>query len=157
MTHQVLSGFLADLDDETIEAFVRTAGADSGSTPTAVQLRHLGGAFVRAHDDDGPVGPTAEPYHLFCLGAPQTPAMRAAMALTLDAFSASLDGHLTGRTHFAFLGDADPSTAFAPHALARLRRSKQEMDPHGVFRSNRPVLAPHRHAPATIIGTGPQT
>jgi hypothetical protein len=149
MTHQVLSGFLADLDADTIEAFVRTAGADSGSTLTAVQLRHLGGAFARAEDGDGPVGAIAEPYHLFCLGVPQTPAMRNAMAVTLDAVAAGLGEHLTGRTHFDFLGDADPSTAFGPSALARLRHSKLEMDPHGVFRSNRPVLAPHR------AGSGP--
>ena len=143
MTHQVLSGFLADLDDDTIEALLKTAGADSDSTLTAVQLRHVGGALARAHDDDGPVGAIVEPYHLFCLGVPQSPAMRAAMAVTLKAVRAEVGGHLTGRTHVDVLGDADPATACAPAALARLRHSKQEMDPQGVFRSNRPVLAPH--------------
>ncbi len=155
MTHQVLSGFLADLDDDTIAAFVKTAGADSGSTLTAVQLRHLGGAFTRAHDADGPVGAISEPYHLFCLGVPQTPAMRAAMATTLAAVAEGLGEHLTGHTHFAFLGDADPSSAFAPSALARLRHSKQEMDPHGVFRSNRPVLAARHVSPDPTVLTLP--
>jgi hypothetical protein len=53
----------------------------------------------------------------------------------------ALDGHLSDRTFFTFLGsESDPSRAFAAHALERLQQIKRCVDPRGVIRSNRPVL-----------------
>ena len=70
-----------------------------------------------------------------------TPEMAAGIEITMAQIRTALDGHLTGRTFFTFLGsDADPSSAFSRAALQRLQHVKRAVDPTGVIRSNRPVL-----------------
>jgi hypothetical protein len=106
-----------------------------------VQLRHLGGALARASEAEGPAGAVIEPYQLFCLGVPTGPEVATAIEACFTDVRAALAAHSTGRTMFTFLGaDDDPSRAFTPGALDRLRELKRQTDPDGVIRSNRPVL-----------------
>jgi hypothetical protein len=135
------SGLLRDLDDAAIDALIATAGADSGSPLVIVQVRHLGGALARGTAEQGPSGAIEEPFQLFCLGLPMSPEMAAGIEITMARIRAALDDQLTGRTFFTFLGsDDDPTRAFSATALQRLQQVKRTVDPHGVIRSNRPVL-----------------
>ena len=59
----------------------------------------------------------------------------------MNTVRSAMDEYLSGRTFFTFLGaDADPTAAFTREALARLQEIKRTVDPHGVLRSNRPVI-----------------
>ena len=135
------SRLLTDFDDGAVEGLLRAVGTGSGSPLVAVQLRHLGGALARAGADEGPAGAITEPYQLFCLGIPMVPELGLAIEASLKTVRAAMHEYLSGRTFFTFLGaDADPTAAFTPKALARLQEIKRTVDPHGVLRSNRPVI-----------------
>jgi hypothetical protein len=136
-----MAGMLRDFDDAAIDALLAVAGAGSGSPLTVVQIRHFGGALARGTACDGPAGAVEEPYQLFCLGVPVAPPVAAAVEITFAAIRNALRDQLTDRTFFTFLGaDDDSSQAFGPGALERLRDIKRSVDPHGVVRSNRPVI-----------------
>jgi hypothetical protein len=118
---------------------LKAAGGAQSPLPV-LQLRHLGGALARATETDGPTGAIHEPYQLFCLGIPVTPDVTAAVTASFGAIREALSGHLTGRRTFNFLADSDdPTDALSQSALTRLASVKQTVDPHGTFRSNRPV------------------
>jgi hypothetical protein len=135
------SGLLPELTDEAIEALLDVAGHRVQSPLVIVQLRQLGGALERGTDSDGPSGAISEQFSLFALGIPVTPELGVAIEGALAGVHDAMAPHLSGRTFFNFLGYRDdPSTAFTPDALARLRSTKRAVDPRGVIRSNRPVL-----------------
>jgi hypothetical protein len=135
------SRLMTDFDDETLAALLAEVGHEATTPLMIVQIRHLGGALARGRAGDGPSGAVAEPYQLFALGVPMFPELAAALEMAFVGLQVALDGHLSERTFFTFLGsDSDPSRAFAPGGLDRLREIKRAVDPHGVIRSNRPVL-----------------
>ena len=69
------SMLLDGLDDELIDRLTDAIGADSGSPLTAVQIRHLGGAFARHNPGSGAAGhlecavPALRARHSRCAGA----------------------------------------------------------------------------------------
>ncbi|MCO5990263.1 FAD-binding protein [Actinoallomurus spadix] len=124
---------LTGLDDVAAKALL----ADPIAPLLSVQVRHLGGAFTRPSDT--PHGPLTEPYALYLFGIPADPATARAVAGRQRAFAESLP--VSGRKPLTFLNPGETAAdAFAPAALARLRDVKRRHDPHGVFRSNVPVL-----------------
>lgn len=134
------SELLDSFEPSAIDALVDVAGAGSQSALTIVQVRHLGGAIARGTADQGPSGAVEQPYLLFCLGVPMTPEIAQAVGNTIAAVQDALAAERSGRTFYTFLcADDDPTRAFEPHALARLRSLKQAVDPGRVIRSNRPV------------------
>lgn len=136
-----MSWLLRDLDEGAVDRLLDVVGARSTAPLAVVQLRHLGGALARASEAEGPAGAVVEPYQLFCLGVPTGPEVATAIEACFTDVRAALAAHSTGRTMFTFLGaDDDPSRAFTPGALDRLRELKRRTDPDGVIRSNRPVL-----------------
>jgi hypothetical protein len=134
------SGLLTKLDDAVLGALLDVAGHRANTPLMVVQVRSLGGALARGRAADGPSGAVDEPFQLFCLGVPMTPELGEAIDDALVDVYAEMAPYLSGRTFFTFLGsDADPSAAFSPDALTRLRAIKAAVDPDGVIRSNRPV------------------
>jgi FAD/FMN-containing dehydrogenase len=128
---ELLTGFDADviaaLVDEPIDPLL------------SVQVRHLGGALARP--TDSAAGGIAEPYLLYLFGVPSDPATAAAVAERQAKVAASLGTTATGRRPQTVLAPTDDvATAFPPATLARLQEAKRRHDPHGVFRSNHPVL-----------------
>lgn len=124
---------LTGLDDVAAKALL----ADPIAPLLSVQVRHLGGAFTRPSDT--PHGSLTEPYALYLFGIPADPATARAVAGRQRAFAESLP--VSGRKPLTFLNPGETAAdAFAPAALARLRDVKRRHDPHGVFRSNVPVL-----------------
>ena len=136
-----LSGLLRDFDEVAIDRLLQVVGGERSPLPV-VQVRHLGGALTRATADDGPAAAIDEPFQLFCLGVPVAPGVADAVDATFAAVGEALSEHLTGRQAFNFLGDSDdPAQALSGTALTRLRAVKEQVDPHGTIRSNRPVSA----------------
>jgi FAD binding domain len=134
------SRLLATLPDEALEALLSVAGPEATSMLTVVQLRHLGGALARPAAYPGAVGTVEESYQLFLLGIPAVPELVKPLLGQLAATEQAMAPFTSDRRMFNFLGhNADPSAAFAPEALTRLRAIKAERDPFGVIRSNRPV------------------
>jgi FAD binding domain len=139
-----MSGLLSSLDDEAIESLITLAGKGSRSPLVGVQLRHLGGAFTRATEADGPSGALTEPYSLFAIGVPFSPEGFVDAEISFARLTAALNDNLSGRTFFNMLSaDDNPGRAFSPAALQRLQTIKQTVDPNGVLVSNRPVLRAH--------------
>ncbi|WP_073266472.1 FAD-binding oxidoreductase [Cryptosporangium aurantiacum] len=135
------AALLPELDDDAADTLLGVAGPHSGSPLNTVQLRHLGGALARPTIGGGAVGHLEEKFSLTGIGMPMGPGMaeqiEAHQALMADAFAP----HASGRIFFTFLGSEEsPVAAFPPDVLARLRDVKRRRDPHGVIRSNHPVL-----------------
>ena len=133
------SSMLVDLDDAAVDALLAEVGHAAATPIMIVQVRHLGGAFARATDADGPAGAITEPYQLFALGVPIGPEIVAALESAYADLQIALGEHRSERTAFTFLTGSDPSRAFPSEALGRLRAIKAAVDPYGVIRSNRPV------------------
>ncbi|MFJ2030585.1 FAD-binding oxidoreductase [Streptosporangium sp. NPDC087985] len=107
----------------------------------SVQVRHLGGALARPAAGGGACGHLAEPYLLGMLGVPSGPEVAAAIRERHDAFTGLLAPYAGGRKPYTYLGaEESAAAAFPGDVLARLRDVKRARDPHGVFRSNHPVL-----------------
>ncbi|TDC77641.1 FAD-binding oxidoreductase [Actinomadura sp. 7K507] len=104
----------------------------------SVQLRHLGGALARPSGT--PAGHLDEPFALYMFGVPGEDGGTAVGARQQEIANA-LVPYTTGRKPFTLLAPGErAANAFTPGTLARLRELKRARDPHGVFRSNFPVL-----------------
>ncbi|MEV4258200.1 FAD-linked oxidase, partial [Spirillospora sp. NPDC049652] len=104
----------------------------------SVQVRHLGGALARP--SDSAAGSLDEPFALYMFGIPGEDG-GAAVGERQREIADALIPHTTGRKPFTLLAPGDrAASAFTPEALDRLRALKRRRDPHGVLRSNFPVL-----------------
>ncbi|MEV2278547.1 FAD-binding oxidoreductase [Nocardiopsis sp. NPDC049922] len=126
---------LTDLDDRAVEVLLDTPVAPM----LLVQVRHLGGAL--AGPSDSPQGPMPEPYALYMFGVPGSPGTAEDVRARQGEFARVLAPSVSGRTPFTLLSPGKTAaSAFSPQALERLREVKRDRDPHGVIRSNYPVL-----------------
>ena len=138
MEHSML---LDGLTDEAIDDLVSVV-ADRATCPLVmVQLRGLGGRFATSSPADGAVRTVLEPFQLFALGIPAVPELARAIPRGFAAVDRALAPHLTGRRMPNFTGEReDDASGYDRDALRRLRTLKRTRDPHGVIRSNKPVL-----------------
>ncbi|MFF0770256.1 FAD-binding oxidoreductase [Nonomuraea wenchangensis] len=131
---------LTDLGDDAVAALLG-ATAEGVAPLATVQVRHLGGALARPQADGGACGHLAEPYLLSMIAPAPVPELAAAGTARMGAIAGAMAAHTTGFKPFTFLGDGESAAAAFPAAtLERLRAIKRARDPHGVFRSNFPVL-----------------
>jgi hypothetical protein len=138
--------FLNDLSDDTIDALVGVAGAGSRSALALLQIRHLGGAFARAGENDGACGHIEEPFIVFAMGVPAGPGLAEAIAATFADLDTALADHTTGRTVPNFLGTGgNLDRVWDRGTRARLGAVKRAVDPLSTIRSNRPVLRSEEH------------
>jgi uncharacterized protein YbjT (DUF2867 family) len=134
------SELLTGLSSEAIDALLGAVTVGGEFVLDVVQVRHLGGAFTRGKDSDGPAGALVEPYQLAGLAVPVNPEVGEAIHGVFAAINEAMASWRSGRTAFNFLGaSADPSRAVSAASLSRLRAVKRDVDPAGVFRSNRPI------------------
>jgi hypothetical protein len=130
---QLLDG-LADAAAQGLLAQVGTRGA----TPlTIVQVRHLGGALREG--GSSAFGTIEEEYLLQAIGIPAVPALVPAIEGGFAALDAAVASVGTGRAPLAFLGETPTDRWWTPATRARLVAAKQDLDPLGLVRSNRPV------------------
>jgi hypothetical protein len=128
---------LTGLDDATAAALVDQVGTRGGTALTIVQVRHLGGALREG--GTSAFGTIEEEYLLQGIGIPAVPAVVPAIEgafVGLDSAAATVG---TGRAPLAFLGETPTARWWSPETRARLVAAKQDLDPLGVIRSNRPV------------------
>jgi hypothetical protein len=136
------SALLTGLDDEAIDALV-AAVEDPRACPLAiVQIRGLGGVFGEAGTGDGAIRPVTEPFQLFALGVPAVPELAAPIRQGFAAVDAAVGRLVSEHRMPNFIGEGQQdASGYDGARLERLRRIKLERDPHGVIRSNKPVLA----------------
>jgi FAD/FMN-containing dehydrogenase len=138
MEHSMLLG---GLDDEAIDALVAATGDPATCPLMIVQIRGLGGAFRETNAAGGAVCAVAEPFNLWAGGIPAVPELAEAIPHAFAAIDQALGRLATGRRMPNFTGEMQADSAGYDEAtLARLREIKRVRDPHGVIRSNKPVL-----------------
>jgi hypothetical protein len=125
---------LGELTPEAVDALVCVAGADSGSPLISVQLRQLGGALGRDHEEAGAL-PMLEAEHAAVgVGAAFDEASRAAVEDHIDRLQAELAPYSPGGRILNFADrPGDVSAAFRPEVWERLRAVKARYDPAGLF------------------------
>ncbi|WP_036726317.1 FAD-binding oxidoreductase [Patulibacter minatonensis] len=128
-THALLS----EADDHVLDALVATAGADSGTSATVVELRQLGGALAR------PTGVGAQRtidagFLFFALGVLGGPADPATIGTDLTAIAARVASRAVG-TFPNFVESPDGDVAPESSVGDRLSDIKTRLDPAGVVQA----------------------
>ncbi len=134
------STVIAELADETIDALVAVAGADSGSPLLQVDLRHLGGALGTAPSDAGVLGSLEGEFAIAAVGVPMGPITPDAIEAHLEKLHAALEPWSTGGSYLNFSEvPSDGSTHFGADVYAELRRVKADVDPQGTIRGGQDI------------------
>jgi FAD/FMN-containing dehydrogenase len=124
------AALLADLPSQAVDALMRSAGPDSGSSLVMVEIRQLGGAVARPGQLPSAVSHRAAAYTLLCLGiaAPPVAANTAAdCARVIDAAQPWATGGLLPN-----FGGGGVS-AYDAETLTRLRGLIAAYDPSGLL------------------------
>ncbi|MFF4624596.1 FAD-binding oxidoreductase [Nonomuraea jabiensis] len=140
---------LHKFDQNTAARLLAVAGSATGTPLVGVTIRHLGGAFAdpdRAFAErhggtpPGVASRIEQPYLVHALGVPTSPASMTTLTSAFADLAGALAPDAVDQAPFNFLGTRSLRDAYPPEAIDRLQAIKRERDPHGVFRSNRPVL-----------------
>jgi FAD/FMN-containing dehydrogenase len=130
-----------DLPASAIDSLVEAVGPGSGSQLASVELRHGGGALLRAPQDAGALATLPGSFLAFGVGFVPGPEAMAPTRAWLGAFKAALEPYDAGR-YFNFVEESfDITQIFTPQVLDRLREVKRRYDPENLFKSNHPVTA----------------
>jgi hypothetical protein len=133
-----------ELPDDAIDAFVRAAGADSGSPLLLADLRQLGGAFGRAAEGGGALDKLDAAFTLSAIGIPMSPEAGGAINSSLDRVVEAMRPWAAEGLYFNFVDRPFDVDAILPaETSSRLAEVKRKWDPDGVIRANHSVsLAP---------------
>jgi hypothetical protein len=130
----------AELPAEAIDELVRVAGADSGLSLVAVDIRHLGGELGRSRPGSGALASIEAPYLLTAAGITPTPELAADAATQIGSVRSAMEPWLARQMNLNFAETPrDPSTFWTGRAYERLRQIKTATDPGDLIRSNHPV------------------
>ncbi len=133
----VYTASLREAPQEAIDAFVETAGPDSGSPLLSAELRQCGGAVGRPAEGGGALSHLDAEYVFAGIGLPMSPEMGVAINERLDAVCNALEPWSTGSRYFNFADrPTDLEAIFAPETLDRLRAVKRRYDPDGLISAN---------------------
>jgi FAD/FMN-containing dehydrogenase len=136
--HQMLT----ELTEETIDAIVAAAGAGSGCSLVAFELRQLGGALARPLGGYGAAACIDAPFMTFAVGVVMSPEMGAAVEADLAKVREALAPWDAQREYLNFAErTSDTSRMFDATAYARLRAIKADVDPNEVFVANHRIPA----------------
>jgi len=131
---------IRELTDETVDALVAVAGADSGSPLLSVELRQLGGALARRAPGNGAAASLDGAYAVFAVGMAPTPEAEAETRHHVERVLDALEPWKAERTYFNFTErSVDPGDLHAAETLARLRAVKAAVDPDELFRVVHPI------------------
>jgi FAD/FMN-containing dehydrogenase len=121
-----------EIPGEVIDALV-----EAGTSVSAIELRHWGGAMARPEEGAGPIGHRDVPFSVVVAGQSEEPAEAERLKAGVHAVAEKLRPHATGGTFLNFLGDAErTATAYTDADHRRLREVKAAYDPDNVFAAN---------------------
>ncbi|MFF4550002.1 FAD-binding oxidoreductase [Streptomyces sp. NPDC001406] len=125
---------LAELGDDTVEAFLSVLGEGSGSPLVVATLRQLGGAFADADPRGGVLNQVDAAYAYMGSGPPFGPVTPADLEAHCATVRAALEPWNTGRTVPSLVEGADrPQCHLDPEAVAAVDRVRARIDPHRRF------------------------
>ncbi len=132
---------LGELTAEAIDAFVATAGPESGSPLVSAEIRHVGGgAMHRAEETHGVLSTFDSSYLSFGVGMVLDEDSYLAARAQLERIGKALAAFDTGRQYLNFTEDhTDPARFYRPGAYERLKAVRRRVDPDNVLRSNHPI------------------
>ncbi len=131
---------LTGLDDAASAAFLEQVGTRGGTPLTIVQVRHLGGALLEG--GTSAFGTVEGEFLLQGIGIPAVPELGPVIAAGVARLDAAVAEVSTGRAPLAFLGEDSTDRWWSAETRERLVAAKQDLDPLGIIRSNRPVSRP---------------
>ena len=137
------SGFLKDLDDESIDTFIEAA-AGFLSTSTILALLPLGGAYGRVAEDATPLAHRHLKWGYQLLSQWTDPADDAEHRAWTKELHRELQRSGEATSFPNFVADAVPgalSNAYPPRTLERLQDAKRTWDPDNVFCFNHALFA----------------
>ena len=134
--HRVIN----ELSDEAIDAFVETAGPDSGSPLLLAELRHLGGALARPAENGGALDKLDGEFVMLGIGMLMDPAMREPIEGQLDKLSGAMEPWAADGGYFNYAERASDVRAILPAATCdRLSQVKRSWDPEGRILANHSI------------------
>lgn len=131
--HRVIN----ELSDEAIDAFVETAGPDSGSPLLLAELRHLGGALARPAENGGALDKLDGEFVMLGIGMMMDPAMREPIDGQLDKLSGAMEPWAAKGGYLNYAerpGEVDK--ILPPDICERLAHVKRSWDPDDLIRAN---------------------
>ena len=136
------SGFLAELDEESIATFV-DAAASFLSPLTVLVLQPMGGAYGRVAERETALGQRDAQWAYQVLSQWSDAADDAANRAWTKELQTALQRRADAPSFPNFVSDTAPSvlrTAYAPATLERLQAAKRTWDPDNVFCHNHRLL-----------------
>jgi UDP-N-acetylenolpyruvoylglucosamine reductase len=129
---------LAEGPADAIDAFIATAGPDSGSTLLSAELRHIGGAVARRVPGNGAARLDGE-YVMFAVGIAMTPEMHEAAEADVRRIQRALE---PWSTHNYFNFSEMPGAGeeqFDSETYALLQEVKERFDADELILANHPI------------------
>jgi FAD/FMN-containing dehydrogenase len=134
------SAMLGSCPDAAVDAFLTEAGPDAQSSLLLAELRQLGGALKRPHEDAGVLTHLEAEFVSFALAVSATPEMAAQGHADAKRFTDALRPFANGRQYLNFAENpVDASTAYPREAWTQLKGVRSAVDPHGLFAANHPI------------------
>src|SRR5215469_13299959 len=131
---------LTSLPPEAVDGLLRTAGPDTLSLLTAVELRLAGGELRRARPGNGALAAVDGQYALSAAGRAATPAAAMSTAWGVEAVISAMRPWSARQMYLNIAGpNRDPASFWPARAYGRLRRIKAAVDPDDLIRSNHPI------------------
>lgn len=128
---------LRDAPEAAVDAFVESAGPESGSPLLGAELRQCGGALGTPAEGGGALSHLDAEF-VFCgIGLPMSPELGQAISNQIDGICDALQPWATSQCYFNFADrPTDVEAIFAPETLERLRKVKRNYDPDGLIAGN---------------------
>jgi hypothetical protein len=128
---------LHSMPADAIDAFVKTAGPDSGSPLVNAELRPAGGALAAPADEGGAMSHIDAAFVFSCTGVPMSPELGEAINDQIDAICDALGPWSTGSCFYNFVGrPIGFEEMFPSDTLSRLRDVKHRYDPDDLIAAN---------------------
>ncbi|MFN8149882.1 MAG: FAD-binding oxidoreductase [Solirubrobacterales bacterium] len=128
---------LAELGDDTLDAYVELAGPEADVPLIHLEIRHLGGALARGSASNGALDSLDSPYLLGAIGPVPVPEARAGVQATFEAIGERMAPWTAERGLLGFQEQEPGWRASFPAATAdRLAELRDAYDPARLIVSN---------------------
>ena len=128
---------IAEFPDAAVEAFMESAGPESGTSLLMAELRQLGGALGRPHDGGGVLSHLDGTFATFAAAIAPTPEIAAAGHADAVRFTSALQPFSTGGNYLNFAENAvDARSAYGADRWTQLKGIKSAVDPEGLLVAN---------------------